>query len=99
MFAGLAALSFLAAFLLVRLLLSRFARFGLDQPNARSLHEAPVPRTGGIAVLSGAALALAFGAGPVWLRSLRPARRGAAGCPSWGGRRARLVHSLADRHA
>jgi hypothetical protein len=37
----------------VRLLLSRFAQFALDEPNARSLHEKPVPRTGGIAVLAG----------------------------------------------
>lgn len=34
--------------LLVRL------RLGLDHPNARSLHEIPVPRTGGIALLAGA---------------------------------------------
>ena len=67
MLAGSAALSFLAAFLLVRVLLSRFASFALDEPNARSLHEQPVPRTGGIAVLGGAMLSLAFGALPLWL--------------------------------
>ena len=67
MLAGLAVVSFVAALLLVRLLLSRFARFALDEPNARSLHETPVPRTGGIAVVAGAAVALAFGAAPVWL--------------------------------
>jgi UDP-N-acetylmuramyl pentapeptide phosphotransferase/UDP-N-acetylglucosamine-1-phosphate transferase len=65
--AGLAVVSFVAALLLVRLLLSRFARFALDEPNARSLHETPVPRTGGIAVVAGAAVALAFGAAPLWL--------------------------------
>lgn len=78
MFAVLAALSFLAAFLLVRLLLSRFARFALDQPNARSLHEAPVPRTGGIAVLGGTALAFAFGAAPLWLPAALAATLAAA---------------------
>jgi len=48
-------------------LLSRFGAFALDEPNARSLHERPVPRTGGIAVLLGAAVALGFGAAPLWL--------------------------------
>jgi UDP-N-acetylmuramyl pentapeptide phosphotransferase/UDP-N-acetylglucosamine-1-phosphate transferase len=67
MLAGVAALSFVVAFLIVRLLLSRFARFGLDHPNRRSLHQRPVPRTGGIAVLAGAAVSLAFGAGSLWL--------------------------------
>ncbi len=47
--------------------LSRFGAFALDEPNARSLHERPVPRTGGIAVLLGAAVALGFGAAPLWL--------------------------------
>ena len=67
MLAGLAALSFVVAFLMVRMLLSRFARFGLDHPNARSLHRRPVPRTGGIAVLAGGAVSLAFGAAALWL--------------------------------
>jgi UDP-N-acetylmuramyl pentapeptide phosphotransferase/UDP-N-acetylglucosamine-1-phosphate transferase len=67
MLAGLAVVSFVAALLLVRLLLSRFARLALDEPNARSLHERPVPRTGGIAVMAGATVALAFGAAPLWL--------------------------------
>jgi UDP-N-acetylmuramyl pentapeptide phosphotransferase/UDP-N-acetylglucosamine-1-phosphate transferase len=66
MLAGSAALSFLTAFLLVRVLLSRFASFALDEPNARSLHQQPVPRTGGIAVLAGAAVSLAFGAFSLW---------------------------------
>jgi UDP-GlcNAc:undecaprenyl-phosphate/decaprenyl-phosphate GlcNAc-1-phosphate transferase len=66
MLAGSAAFSFLAAFLLVRVLLSRFASFALDEPNARSLHQRPVPRTGGIAVLAGAAVSLAFGAFSLW---------------------------------
>jgi len=67
MLGGMAVISFVVAFVLVRVLLSRFARFGLDQPNARSLHERPVPRTGGIAVLAGAAVSLAFGAAALWL--------------------------------
>ena len=56
------AVSFVLAFIAVQLLLRRFARFALDRPNERSLHERPVPRTGGLAVLAGTALALGFGA-------------------------------------
>lgn len=67
MLAGLGALSFVIAFVAVRVLLSRFGRFALDEPNARSLHERPVPRTGGIAVLLGAAASLGFGAAQLWL--------------------------------
>jgi UDP-N-acetylmuramyl pentapeptide phosphotransferase/UDP-N-acetylglucosamine-1-phosphate transferase len=62
--------SFLVAFVAVRVLLSRFARVALDQPNARSLHERPVPRTGGIAVLLGTAVSLGFGALQLWLPML-----------------------------
>jgi UDP-N-acetylmuramyl pentapeptide phosphotransferase/UDP-N-acetylglucosamine-1-phosphate transferase len=65
--AGLGTLSFVAAFAVARVILWRFGRFALDEPNARSLHERPVPRTGGIAVLAGAALSLGFGAAPLWL--------------------------------
>ena len=65
--AGCGALSFVVAFVAVRVLLSRFGAFALDQPNARSLHERPVPRTGGIAVLLGAAVALGAGAAALWL--------------------------------
>jgi UDP-N-acetylmuramyl pentapeptide phosphotransferase/UDP-N-acetylglucosamine-1-phosphate transferase len=64
---GMAALAPLAAFvvalLAARLLITpRARRFALDRPNERSLHEAPVPRTGGIAVALGigAACALAW---------------------------------------
>jgi UDP-N-acetylmuramyl pentapeptide phosphotransferase/UDP-N-acetylglucosamine-1-phosphate transferase len=60
-------LSFIVAFLSVRVLISRLGRWALDEPNARSLHERPVPRTGGIAVLLGGSIAFAFGAGPLWL--------------------------------
>jgi UDP-N-acetylmuramyl pentapeptide phosphotransferase/UDP-N-acetylglucosamine-1-phosphate transferase len=62
-----AILSFVVAFVAVRVLLSRFRAFALDEPNARSLHDRPVPRTGGIAVLLGAAVSLAFGATQLWL--------------------------------
>ena len=67
MLAAVGAQSFLVAFVAVRVLLSRFGRLALDEPNARSLHERPVPRTGGIAVLIGAATAFAFGAAPLWM--------------------------------
>ncbi len=60
MFGGLGVLSFVVAFVASRLLLGRFANFALDEPNARSLHERPVPRTGGIAVLAGIAAAAPF---------------------------------------
>jgi len=67
MLAGLGALSFAVAFVTVRVLVSRFGRFALDQPNARSLHQRPVSRTGGIAVLLAATIALGFGAAELWL--------------------------------
>ncbi len=67
MLAGSTALCFVVAFVAVRVLLSRFGRVALDRPNARSLHERPVPRTGGIAVLLGSAVALGFGAADLWL--------------------------------
>lgn len=62
-----ALLAFAVAFACLRLLLSRFGTLALDQPNERSLHDRPVPRTGGIAVLAGAAVSLAFGVGSLWL--------------------------------
>ena len=65
MLAGLGVLSFIVAAVAAWLLLSR--RFALDQPNERSLHERPVPRTGGIAVLAGSAVSLGFGAAGLWL--------------------------------
>jgi UDP-N-acetylmuramyl pentapeptide phosphotransferase/UDP-N-acetylglucosamine-1-phosphate transferase len=67
MLAGLGALSFAVAFVTVRVLVSRFGRFALDRPNARSLHQRPVSRTGGIAVLLAATIALGFGAAELWL--------------------------------
>jgi UDP-N-acetylmuramyl pentapeptide phosphotransferase/UDP-N-acetylglucosamine-1-phosphate transferase len=67
MLGALALISFAVTFAALRLLLARFARVALDQPNERSLHERPVPRTGGIALLAGAAVSLAFGATQLWL--------------------------------
>ncbi len=58
----LAVISFAVAFAAVRVLISRFGRVALDRPNPRSLHQHPVPRTGGLAVLLGALTSLAFGA-------------------------------------
>src|SRR5690348_38352 len=51
---------------LTHALATRLAGFAVDRPNDRSLHEVPVPRTGGIAVLAGAAVSLAFGASSMW---------------------------------
>ena len=48
------------------LLLGRFGKLALDRPNERSLHERPIPRTGGIALLAGALVSVAFGAGELW---------------------------------
>jgi len=42
----------------VHLLLSQFRQLALDIPNHRSLHQVPVPRTGGWAIWVGVALAL-----------------------------------------
>lgn len=64
---GAAALvSFVLAFVIVRILLGPLARFALDEPNERSLHDRPVPRTGGIGVLAGAAVGFGFGAASLW---------------------------------
>jgi UDP-N-acetylmuramyl pentapeptide phosphotransferase/UDP-N-acetylglucosamine-1-phosphate transferase len=60
-------LAFVTCLILARLLLTRLASIAVDWPNARSLHDRPIPRTGGIAVLAGAAVSLAFGAGELWL--------------------------------
>src|SRR5262245_12954060 len=67
MLAGIAVLSFLVTFVLLRLLLSRFGRLVLDRPNERSLHDRPVPRTGGIPIVLVAAASLAVGADALWL--------------------------------
>ena len=62
-----AALSFIACFALLFVLVRRFAHVGLDQPNDRSLHDRPVPRTGGIAVIAGVSVSVAFGALQLWV--------------------------------
>jgi UDP-GlcNAc:undecaprenyl-phosphate/decaprenyl-phosphate GlcNAc-1-phosphate transferase len=53
--------AFFAALLAARLLLSPVGRrIALDAPNERSLHATPVPRTGGIAIAAGVAVACAL---------------------------------------
>jgi UDP-GlcNAc:undecaprenyl-phosphate/decaprenyl-phosphate GlcNAc-1-phosphate transferase len=63
-------LAFGVAFAVVRLLLARFAAFALDEPNERSLHVRPVPRTGGLAIVAGTAAALPFIGTRPWLAML-----------------------------
>lgn len=63
--------TFVAALILVRLLAGRhLAHLVLDVPNDRSLHDRPIPRTGGIGLMIAAAVALGLlGAEPrtiVW---------------------------------
>jgi len=70
MLGAVALIAFIVTWLVLRLLVSRFARVALDQPNDRSLHERPVPRTGGIALLVGTATSLAFGAAALALAGL-----------------------------
>jgi UDP-N-acetylmuramyl pentapeptide phosphotransferase/UDP-N-acetylglucosamine-1-phosphate transferase len=67
MLAASTALSFLLSLATARLLASRWRSFALDEPNVRSLHVTPVPRTGGLAVLAGTAGALAFIGAQLWL--------------------------------
>jgi UDP-N-acetylmuramyl pentapeptide phosphotransferase/UDP-N-acetylglucosamine-1-phosphate transferase len=62
--------AFVVSFVAVRVLIGPLARFALDRPNDRSLHEKPVPRTGGIAILLGTAFAGALGASALWLPML-----------------------------
>ena len=66
MLASAAVLAFVVAFVTVRILLGPLARVALDEPNERSLHRRPVPRTGGIGVLAGAAVGFGFGAASLW---------------------------------
>jgi len=60
--AAVALAAFAVSLAVLLVLLRRFGHVALDRPNERSLHERPVPRTGGLAILSGAAVSLAFGA-------------------------------------
>ena len=51
--------AFTAAFVVIWWLLhSRLSYIALDRPNTRSLHEAPIPRTGGLGLHAGALLAI-----------------------------------------
>jgi UDP-N-acetylmuramyl pentapeptide phosphotransferase/UDP-N-acetylglucosamine-1-phosphate transferase len=61
-----ALVSFALALAATRAILAWGAGFALDRPNERSLHTRPVPRTGGIALLAGAAACLALGAADLW---------------------------------
>src|SRR3954471_8788511 len=60
MLGAVAVFSFVITFIALRVLLARFGRLALDRPNARSLHETPVPRLGGVAVMLGALAAAPF---------------------------------------
>jgi len=64
---GVGIVAFAVAAAVAWLLTTRFGRFALDQPNARSLHERPVPRTGGLAVLAGIAAGCFDYAAWLWL--------------------------------
>lgn len=67
---GLIILSFVVAYVVLRVLLSPFGRFALDQPNERSLHRQPVPRTGGIAIFAGMAVVFPFVGVQFWMPML-----------------------------
>ena len=54
-------ISFLVSVLVLGILLHPlFSKFGLDHPNQRSMHIFPIPRTGGISILSGFFLTCLF---------------------------------------
>ncbi|HWI38314.1 MAG TPA: glycosyltransferase family 4 protein [Burkholderiales bacterium] len=55
-----ALISFVVTVVVLRVLLTRFGRLALDRPNARSLHQTPVPRLGGVGVILGALAAVPF---------------------------------------
>jgi UDP-N-acetylmuramyl pentapeptide phosphotransferase/UDP-N-acetylglucosamine-1-phosphate transferase len=57
----------MVTFIALRVLLSRFAGVALDRPNERSLHERPVPRVGGVAVVLGVAATVLAGFAPFGL--------------------------------
>src|SRR3989442_8128436 len=67
MLSGLGILSFAVAWVVLRLLLSRFRTLVLDKPNERSLHERPVPRTGGVPGFLRAAPSGLVGAAQLWV--------------------------------
>ena len=63
----------IAAAVVISLIVSRRWQFALDQPNERSLHQTPTPRTGGIGIAAGvlaAALAIQLQTGQwLWLET------------------------------
>lgn len=60
-------IAFVVSLAAIAVLLARFGGAALDAPNARSLHERPVPRTGGIGVLAGAVTGFILVENPLWL--------------------------------
>lgn len=60
MLGAVALISFVVTVVVLRVLLARFGRLALDRPNARSLHETPVPRLGGVGVMLGSLAAMPF---------------------------------------
>jgi UDP-N-acetylmuramyl pentapeptide phosphotransferase/UDP-N-acetylglucosamine-1-phosphate transferase len=55
------AATFVTSLAILRALLSRrLSKLAVDQPNERSLHKQPVPRTGGLAILIGASVGISF---------------------------------------
>jgi UDP-N-acetylmuramyl pentapeptide phosphotransferase/UDP-N-acetylglucosamine-1-phosphate transferase len=58
--------SFAVAWVALRLLLAHFGRVALDRPNTRSLHENPVPRIGGIAIMLAVLAVLPLGTPALW---------------------------------
>jgi len=64
-------LSFLGTFaLLLWLLKGGRAKFAMDHPNQRSLHAAPIPRVGGLALMSGAMVGLLWQWETLWIVAL-----------------------------
>ncbi|MBM4127922.1 MAG: glycosyltransferase family 4 protein [Nitrospira sp.] len=59
-------ISFAITWMVITLLLRRFSDRILDHPNERSLHERPVPRTGGIGVAAGIAVGAFLVSPPEW---------------------------------
>lgn len=58
------AIAFVVSLLVIGTVLRWPARFPADHPNARSLHDRPVPRVGGIAIAGGVLAAAAFASPP-----------------------------------
>lgn len=58
--------SFAVTWLVITVLLRSFSDRILDHPNERSLHQQPVPRTGGIGVAAGIAVSALLASPPEW---------------------------------